>query len=169
VDPLFSHAPQSAAPNEFVAAPPSRIYRLVVPAPQDVAYSAFVGDIHLWWPPEYTGFGERTHAYVEDGVVGEESESGETQVWGEVVAEEPPSSIEFSWTLAWRADAPTHIHVDFAPAEDGTATAVTFTHDGWAQGAEGQAQYEKYSEWPIILGRYAAFFGQPRDAVETLA
>ena len=169
MDPLFSHAPQTSAPHGSVSTPPSRVYRLVVPAPQDVAYSAFVGDIHLWWPHEYTGFGELTHAYVEDGVIGEESESGETQVWGEVVAEDSPSSIEFSWTLAWRADMPTHVRVEFESADDGGATEVTFTHDGWTQGAEGQAQYEKYSEWPIILGRYAAFFGRPRESVETLA
>ena len=104
----------------------------------------------------------------DDGVIGEESESGETQVWGEVVAEDPPSSIEFSWTLAWRADLPTHVRVEFEPTNAG-ATEVTFTHDGWARGAEGQAQYEKYSEWAMILGRYAAFFGRPREAVETLA
>jgi hypothetical protein len=140
-----------------------------VRAPQDVAYSAFVGDIHLWWPvPNYTGFGEGTHVYVEDGVIGEESESGEIQVWGHVVAEDAPSSIEFSWTLAWRADTPTRLRVEFAPVGD-QATEVTFTHNGWASGPEGQAQYEKYSEWPIILGRYAAFFGGSPDAVKTLA
>ncbi|HKU10949.1 SRPBCC domain-containing protein [Sinomonas sp.] len=168
MDPLFSHASHSPASSDSAETPPSRVYRMRVPAPQDIAYSAFVGDIHLWWGFNYTGFGEGTHVYVEDGVIGEESESGETQIWGHVVAEDAPSSIEFSWTLAWREDAPTRVRVEFAPVED-QATEVTFTHNGWASGSEGQAQYQKYSEWPIILARYAAFFGRSADAVETLA
>ncbi|WP_336852174.1 SRPBCC domain-containing protein [Sinomonas albida] len=168
MEPLFSHGSQPDPSEEGVQAPPARVYRLSVPAPREIAFSAFVGDIHLWWPSSYTGFGPTTHAYVADGVIGEESESGETQVWGEVREEEPPSFVEFSWTLAWRPDAPTRVGVEFEELPDG-GTLVTFTHDGWARGAEGREQYEKYSEWPVILGRYAAYFGVSAEAVETVA
>lgn len=165
MEPLFSHRPQPSETAAAHGAPPPRVFRFSVPAPRDVAFSAFVGDIHLWWPSNYTGFGEGTHAFIEDGVMGEESESGETQVWGEVIAEEPPSSIELSWTLAWRPTAPMRLLVEFDEAEAGDATVVTFRHDGWAEGRE---QYEKYSEWPVILGRYVAYFGASPDAIVTI-
>ncbi len=151
-----------------MAAPPPRIYQFTVPAPRDVAYSAFTGDLHLWWPRSYTGFGEGTHAFIEDGVIGEESEAGETQVWGEVLSEDPPSSIELSWTLAWTPTSPMRIRVEFEESDAGAASLVTFTHNGWASGAEGREQYEKYSEWPVILGRYVAYFGLSPDAVATV-
>lgn len=168
MDPLFSHRPQTDEPGLPQDAPPPRVYRFTVPAPRDVAYSVFTADLHLWWPSNYTGFGEGTHAFIEDGVVGEESEAGETQVWGELLAEDPPSSIELSWTLAWRPAAPMRILVEFEEAEGGAATAVRFTHDGWAAGSEGREQYEKYSEWPTILGRYVAYFGLSPDSVATV-
>jgi uncharacterized protein YndB with AHSA1/START domain len=138
---------------------------VVLPAPREVVYSAFVGDLHLWWPPAYTGFGEGTHAFIEDGIVGEEGANGELQTWGTVTAEEPGELVEMAWTLAWRADSPTRLRVEFTDSDGGTA--VTLTHDGWARGAEGAEQYEKYSEWAVILGRFAAFFGQPADSVES--
>jgi uncharacterized protein YndB with AHSA1/START domain len=170
VEPLFSHGPRSESSQPAHEVPPARAHRLSVPAPREIAYSAFVGDIHLWWPSNYTGFGSSTHVYVEDGIIGEESEVGDTQAWGRVTAEDPPSSVEFAWTLAWRADAPTRVRVDFQPNPSGTGdgTTVTFVHDGWAPGAEGREQYEKYSDWPAILGRYAAYFGVPAEAVETI-
>ncbi|WP_415856559.1 SRPBCC domain-containing protein [Sinomonas sp. G460-2] len=169
MEPLFSHGSRPEPSEEGHATLPPRVYRLAVPAPREIAFSAFVGDIHLWWPDSYTGFGATTHAYVEDGIIGEESELGESQVWGEVRAEEPPSFVEFSWTLAWRPDAPTRVRVEFDDdPESGEGTLVTFTHDGWARGPEGRDQYEKYSEWPLILGRYAAYFGVPADTVETV-
>ena len=168
MDPLFSHRPQSDERPLAPETPPPRVYRFTVPAPRYVAYSAFTGDLHLWWPPNYTGFGEGTHPYIEDGVVGEESETGESQMWGEVLSEDPPSSIELAWTLAWRAAAPMRLLVEFDEAEGGASTTVTFTHDGWATGSEGREQYEKYSEWPLILGRYVAYFGVPPEAIETV-
>lgn len=168
MDPLFSHRPRSDEGAQGQGAPQPRVYRFSVPAPRDVAYSAFTGDLHLWWPSNYTGFGEGTHAFIEDGVIGEESEGGDTQVWGEVLAEEPPSSLELSWTLAWSPTAPMRLLVEFDEADDGAATVVTFTHDGWAAGPEGWEQYEKYNEWPVILGRYVAYFGVSPDAVVTV-
>ncbi|MEA5457096.1 hypothetical protein SPF06_20435 [Sinomonas sp. JGH33] len=174
MEPLFSHRPDSAVPDAAPGPPPSRVYRLAVPAPRDVVFSAFVGDLHLWWPANYTGFGAGTYAYVDEGIIGEESEAGESQVWGAVAEEAPGEFIQFAWTLAWRSEVPTRVRVDFADAESSDAlpdggTVMTFTHDGWAAGAEGRAQYEKYSEWPIILGRFAAYFGVPEDSVEPLA
>lgn len=167
MDPLFSHAPQDHGdPSAHGEVPPSRAYRWVLPAPRDIVYRAFVGDIHLWWPSAYTGFGEGTHAFIEDGLVGEEGDDGRMQVWGEVLNEEPAERLEIAWTLAWRPDVPTRVRVDFADTEGGTL--VTFVHDGWASGAEGVQQYEKYGDWPLILGRFAAFFGQSAESVERL-
>ncbi|MDQ4503982.1 SRPBCC domain-containing protein [Sinomonas sp. ASV322] len=172
MEPLFSHRPDSGESDAAAAAPPSRLYRLTLPAPRDIAFSAFVGDIHLWWPTNYTGFGEGTHAFVEGGIIGEESALGEMQAWGEVVEETPGEAIEFAWTLAWRPDAPTRVRAEFGDAGSAggvPSTLMTFTQDGWAQGHEGFEQYEKYSEWPVILGRFAAYFGVPEGSVETVA
>ncbi|BCT74962.1 hypothetical protein GCM10012320_25250 [Sinomonas cellulolyticus] len=165
MDSLFSHA---ARPERDVTAsgeaPPSRVARVRLPAPRDIVYNAFVGDLHLWWPSSYTGFGEGTHPFIEDGIVGEEGPDGQLRSWGEVTGEEPGSLLEFAWTLAGPADAPTRVRVEFA--DDGDQTVVVLTHDGWARGREGRAQYEKYADWSVILGRFAAFFGQPADSVE---
>ncbi|GAB3269502.1 hypothetical protein GCM10027449_03700 [Sinomonas notoginsengisoli] len=165
MDSLFSHAPQSegeaAAAGE---APPSRVCRLSIPAPRDLVYNAFVDDIHLWWPAAYTGFGDGTHVFIEDGLVGEEGDDGQLQTWGEVTSEEPGRFLEMAWTLGWRADAPTRVRVEFS---DGPGvTLVVLTHDGWARGAEGAEQFAKYNEWPRIVGRFAAFFGQPAPSAE---
>jgi uncharacterized protein YndB with AHSA1/START domain len=166
VDSLFSHAPQPAGePERGGGQPPSRVFRLLLPAPREIVYSAFVGDLHLWWPACYTGFGEGTHPFIEDAVVGEEGPDGQLQVWGTVTEEVPGELLVVAWTLAWSADSPTRVRVDFRDADGGTV--VVFTHDGWARGTEGAQQYEKYSDWPVILGRFAAFFGQPADAVES--
>lgn len=165
MDSLFSHAPEPARePEHGGEQPPSRVYRMRLPAPRDIVYSAFVGDLHLWWPASYTGFGQGTHAFVEDGVVGEEGLDGQLQVWGTVTEEVPGELLVLAWTLAWSPEAPTRVRVEFSDTDGGTL--VVFTHDGWARGPEGARQYDKYSEWPVILGRFAAFFGQPADAVE---
>lgn len=164
MDPLFSHAPQpSGEPDQGGELPPSRVLRLLLPAPREIVYRAFVGDLHLWWPASYTGFGEGTHAFIEDSVVGEEGPDGQLQVWGAVTEERPDELIEIAWTLAGSPDSPTRVRVEFSDADAGTL--VVFTHDGWARGAEGAQQYAKYSEWRVILGRFAAFFGQPAGAV----
>lgn len=165
MDSLFSHAPEPARePEHGGEQPPSRVYRMRLPAPRDIVYSAFVGDLHLWWPASYTGFGEGTHAFIEDGVVGEEGPDGQLQVWGTVTEELPGELLVIAWTLAWSPEAPTRVRVEFSDTDGGTL--VVFTHDGWARGPEGARQYDKYSEWPVILGRFAAFFGQSADAVE---
>jgi uncharacterized protein YndB with AHSA1/START domain len=165
MDPIFSHAPRREdETNAEGEAPPSRVLRLRLPAPRDIVYSAFVGDLHLWWPPNYTGFGEGTHPFIEDGLVGEEGPDGQLQAWGEVTAETPGELIDIAWTLAGPVDAPTRLRVEFS--DEGDGTVVVLTHDGWAQGGEGRAQYEKYSEWSLILGRFAAFFGQSPASIE---
>lgn len=165
MDPLFSHAPrQEGEPTAAGGAPPSRVVRVRVPAPTDIVYSAFVGDLHLWWPASHTGFGEGTHPFVEDGLVGEEGPDGQLRVWGTVTAEEPGRLLEIAWTLAGPVDTPTRVRVEFSDEAEGTA--VVLTHDGWAGGAAGREQYEKYSDWAAILGRFAAFFGQPSGSVK---
>jgi uncharacterized protein YndB with AHSA1/START domain len=173
MEPLFSHAPRPDGDASTEGdVPPSRVCRVVLPAPRDVVYGAFTGDVHLWWPASHTGFGEGTHAFLEDGIMGEEGPDGELQVWADVAKEVPGELLELVWKLAWRPDAPTRVRVEFADAAptasalgDPKGTAVTLTHHGWAAGAEGRDQYKKYADWPPILGRFAAFFGQPAGSV----
>ncbi|WP_369046521.1 SRPBCC domain-containing protein [Sinomonas sp. P10A9] len=167
MDPLFSHASQTDGDKPAQGdAPPSRVYRLALPVPRDIVYNAFVGDLHLWWPAAYTGFGAGTHAFLEEGIVGEEGPDGTLQVWGEVAREDPGELLELVWKLAWRPDAPTRLEIVFEDCDGGTV--VTLTHDGWAAGSEGRKQFEKYADWPEILGRFAAFFGEPAESVETV-
>ncbi|ASN51067.1 SRPBCC domain-containing protein [Sinomonas sp. R1AF57] len=172
MEPLFSDSPRSepdqAARGE---APPSRVYRLELPVPREVVYRAFVGDAHLWWPAESTRFGEGTHVFIEDGVVGEEGQNGETLVWAEVRHEEPGEDIVFSWSDGAPAGSPTTVTVALEDASGHSVggTVVTLTQDGWAAGAVGVAQFERSGDWRAILGRFGAFFGQLPEAVEELA
>ncbi|WP_433876038.1 SRPBCC domain-containing protein [Sinomonas atrocyanea] len=172
MEPLFSHSPRSE-PRRTARGetPPSRVYRLELPVPRDVVYRAFVGDAHLWWPADWTRFGEGTHVFIEDGVMGEEGENGETVVWAEVRHEEPGADIVFSWSEGAPAGSPTMVAVELEDASDQTlgGTVVTVTQDGSASGPGGDAQLDRSSDWRAILERFAAFFGQLPEAVEQLA
>ncbi|GAA2202274.1 SRPBCC domain-containing protein [Sinomonas flava] len=172
MEPLFSHSPRSepdrAARGE---APPARVYRLELPVPRDVVYRAFVGDVHLWWPADLTRFGEGTHVFIEDGVVGEEGVNGETVVWAEVRHEEAGADIVFSWSEGAPAGSPTTVTVALEDASGHAAggTVVTVTQAGSASGPGSDAQLDRSGDWRAILGRFAAFFGQLPAAVEELA
>ncbi|WP_028278475.1 SRPBCC domain-containing protein [Arthrobacter sp. H5] len=158
---LFSHAaaePANGSPNESL--PPDREVTVAVPVSMEHAFAGFVDNIHLWWPAEYTNFGPGTHPEFTDGVLLEEGDDGDTYEWARITTVQPPVLLELSWTMGGTPAAPTRLVLSFA--EDAGLTRLSLVHNGWAQGQEGRDQYQKYGDWPVILGRYRRFMGGSR-------
>ncbi|GAB3535867.1 hypothetical protein GCM10027403_14670 [Arthrobacter tecti] len=152
---LFSHA--DPLPLADGSAPAARSVAVHVPAAIESAWTGFTEYIHLWWPAGYTGSGEGTHVAFEGGLLLEENEEGTQQVWARIRETDPPRMLELSWVLAWDPTQPTRVNVQFESNDVGTT--VRLVHDGWASGSGGSLQYEKYSDWPAILGQYRRFMG----------
>ena len=160
MDPLFSHAPQ---PEPAKPPGPSRedVFTLHVPAPQDVAYSALTGDLHLWWPVEHTVFGFGTHPAMEDDVLGEEAEDGRVALWARIVEEEAPRLLVLDWHLGGDPARGARVVVELEPDAEGTAITLRAKASAASQEEPGAVAFD----WAAVLGRFAAFFGQPADSV----
>lgn len=160
MDPLFSHAPQP-----HVEAQQARgrddVLTVTLPAPQDVVYGAFTGDLHLWWPAEQTVFGVGTHPAIEGDVVGEESEDGRVALWARVVEEDQPHRLVLDWHLGGDPARPSRVTAEFEPAGDGTAVLLR-AETAVAAGGEEEGVV---LDWAVVVGRFAAFFGVPSDRI----
>lgn len=161
MDPLFSHAPHSEAETE-PARVRDEVFTVSVPAPREVAYAAFTGDLHLWWPVEQTVFGPGTHPAFEGEVLGEESEDGRLALWARLVDEEAPDRLVLDWHLGGDPARASRVVVVLEGRGEGTSLTVRMqggTPDRETTGAP-------VVDWATALGRFAAFFGMPADSVE---
>ncbi|AJT40643.1 hypothetical protein [Psychromicrobium lacuslunae] len=156
MDELFSdRAPQQSSSPPNLGA---REAEVRVPADQEQAFEGFTELIHLWWPlAEYSAFGAESHLGFEGQSLVEEALDGRQYLWATVRDWQPAAALRLEFYLGDDPATPTRLSVSFEAAEKGTL--VRLIHDGWATGARGAAQYQKYSEWPLILGRYARFMG----------
>lgn len=159
MDGLFSHAASASEPgHQGDYRLPERRHTVIVPVPADQAFEGFTDYIHLWWPVgEFSEFGSGSHVIFVRGDLLEESEDGDTHLWGKIVHLDAPQSIVMDFTMGLESLPPTHLSLEFH--EQGSGTEVVLTHDGWASGDAGQEQYEEYSNWPEILDYYARFMG----------
>ena len=160
MDPLFSHAPRPEA-EARPARGRNELFTVAVPAPQDIAYGAFTGDLHLWWPADQTVFGQGTHPALEGDVLGEESEDGRVALWARVVDEDAPHSLVLDWVLGGDLARPARVVVDTVASGEGTS--LTLRVEGGAPAMD--AEDPLVLDWAAVLGRFAAFFGQPSDSV----
>ena len=155
---LFSHAeqPESA---KVPAVVPDVVVERTVPRELHEAFNGFTEYIHLWWPEEFTDFGEGTHPEFEAGALTESGPEGQSAVWATVASRVQDAEIVLDWISGHSPQTPTEVHITFAPV-DATTTRVTLEHSGFSVAAEpGQTQQEFAASWPRIMDRYARFMG----------
>ena len=131
------------------------------------AFHTFVDDIGKWWHPAYAPPG-LADVVIEPTVGGEcvmRMADGTTYRFGTVTAYES-HHFAMDFTLAQDTDHPSNLDLRFEAVPGGTR--VYFSHGGWTAGnVAGRA---RFSEWPILLERYAALAegrplppGKPED------
>ena len=146
--------------------------QVVVDAPLDKAFAAFVERFGDFKPPEHnllaapittTTFEPRVGGHIYDV-----AEDGTECRWARVLAYEPPDRVVFSWDISpyWQLETdPSHaseVEVRFV-AETPDRTRVELEHrnidrhgPGWEAVADGVGHDQG---WPLYLARYAALFG----------
>jgi catechol 2,3-dioxygenase-like lactoylglutathione lyase family enzyme len=120
----------------------------------EVAFDTFTRRIDDWWDPAYAPEGlERVD--ITPGVGGQavmHLADGSAYPWGTVTVWEPPGHYEQSFTLAQDPEHPSTLDLRFTAR--GAGCTMRFAHGGWTAGnVAGRA---RFSEWPILLDRFAA-------------
>lgn len=134
-----------------------------VRAGREKAFKVFTEGLDRWWPRSHTiGETPLKQAVLEPRLGGRWyglSEAGVEDIWGEVLAWEPPARLVLAWRISgeWKCDPTVHTEVEvrFADQGDGT-TRVEFEHrmlENLGAGA-GQAVEAMGGGWVMILGRF---------------
>lgn len=155
---LFSHAEQPE-PAKETASVQDIVLDRVVPRELHEAFNGFTEYVHLWWPEEYTQFGEGTHPEFETASLTETGADGQTAVWATVNSRVQDSELVLDWVAGHSPRTPTEVRVTFTPLSD-NETKISLTHSGFGQVAEAVETRLGFSAaWPQILDRYARFMG----------
>ena len=128
---------------------------IVVDADPVRAFEVFTQDIGAWWPvADLSVFGAGAEvAFTADQIV-ETSPTGESALWGSVLAWEPPGKVSFTWHPGRDGVQASRVSVTFVAA--GEQTLVVLEHDGWEVFAEPAAARAEYDNgWPAVLAAYA--------------
>jgi uncharacterized protein YndB with AHSA1/START domain len=136
---------------------------LTVRASPQKAFSVFTDGIDRWWPKSHTiGETPLKRTVIEPGVGGRWyglSEAGVEDVWGDVLAWEPPHRLVLAWRISgqWKCDPAVHTEVEvvFTDLGDG-ATRVEFEHrmlENLGEGAEA-TRGQMDGGWGMILGLF---------------
>ncbi|MCZ2403522.1 hypothetical protein IV498_10095 [Paenarthrobacter sp. Z7-10] len=135
---------------------------MTVSADQRAAFDGFTDNIHLWWPlADHSSLGPDAYIGFEDGLLIEESYSGDKDLWATVRHWSPPSSLELSWH-GGNPLSPTRVRVSFN-AVTKAATEVRLTQDRRPSANEDGKVPENCVPWDSILARYARFMGGSAD------
>jgi hypothetical protein len=123
----------------------------------DHAFKTYTSKISEWWDPGYTANPETFEGVTIEPRAGGRiyamhSDLGEHH-WGEVMVWEPGDRLVHTFVLAQEAADPSEVAVVFTRNETG-GTDVHFAHGGWRESNAGVR--EKFSDWPILLDRFAA-------------
>ena len=155
---LFSHAEQPEPAKKHIAVPDVVVERRV-PRELHEAFNGFTEYLHLWWPEEFTEFGEGTHPEIESASLIESGPEGQTMLWATVSNRVQDTEIALDWVKGHSAQTPTAVRISFVPIDEAT-TSVTVTHSGFGTVANPvETQGEFSVAWPQILDRYARFMG----------
>jgi uncharacterized protein YndB with AHSA1/START domain len=136
-----------------------------VKASQQRAFEVFTDRFDSWWPRTHTiGAAPLKKAVIEPGVGGRWlgiGEDGSTDIWGGVLAWEPPDRLLLAWRIGadFKCDPNllTEVEVIFTE-EAGGLTRVDFEHrllENMGEGAE-RARETLNGGWAPILEAYAA-------------
>ena len=136
---------------------------LHVKASRDKAFRVFTDGIDRWWPKTHTiGETPLKRAVVEPRQGGRWyglSEAGVEDLWGHVLAWEPPERLVLSWRIngKFKPDLTVHTEVEvlFIDAGDGM-TRVEFEHRGLQNLGEGgdEARTAMDGGWGAILASF---------------
>lgn len=155
---LFSHAEQPE-PAKETAAVQDIVLERKVPRELHEAFNGFIEYLHLWWPEQYTEFGEGTHPEFEAGSLTETGPDGQTAVWASVRSRVQDSELVLDWVAGHSPQTPTEVRIAFSPVSD-DETRVSLTHSGLGGVAESVETHLGFAaSWPQILDRYARFMG----------
>lgn len=160
VDPFHNrvvfHQPLPAAvePRPTQAAAPIEVVEELAVGP-DVAFDAFTRRIGEWWHDAYSpgGLVSMDAGGAAGAPVTMTLADGTTYRWGTVTTWEPPVRYAQTFTLAQDVEHPSELDVRFSGRPDGGCT-VRFAHGGWT--TANVADRARFSEWGILLGRFAA-------------
>jgi uncharacterized protein YndB with AHSA1/START domain len=147
-------------------------HSIIVEAPIERAFSAFVEDFDRVKPREHTmleaGIAESVFEPRVGGHVFDRGTDGSECRWGRVLAYEPPNRVVFSWDISpsWQLetdiDRASEVEVRFI-AETPERTRVQLEHrnldrhgDGWESLRDGVGGSQG---WPLYLERYESLFG----------
>jgi hypothetical protein len=126
------------------------------------AFATYTERIDEWWDPRYTANAETLEAVTIEPRVGgrvyaTHRDSGEDE-WGEVTVWEPGQRLVHTFTLAQDPRHASEVAVEFVSSGDGCT--VRFGHGGWTEA--NAAVRKKFSDWPIMLDRFAALVDSGR-------
>jgi hypothetical protein len=120
------------------------------------AFDAYANHIGEWWHPNYTANPETFETVSIEPRVGgrvyESHKGGDELDWGRVTVWEPGRRLVYSSRLALPPDHSSEITVRFTA--EGRGCRVRFEHGGWNE--RSAASRAKFSDWRIILDRFAA-------------
>ena len=154
---LFSHAPDPE-PQHAAAAVADIEEACIVPRETEEAFSGFHEYLHLWWPEEFSTFGEGTHPEFEGGSLTETSLDEEKALWATVRDIRPQELLALDWFLGHSASIPTGVEVKFEPRGD--STLVTIRHSGFDRLPDGpEVRGRLAAQWHTAAQRYARFMG----------
>lgn len=145
---------------------PADIHKtLTVKAPAARAFAVFTDGMHRWWPATHSvGATPLKRAVLEPWVGGRWyglSEAGVEDVWGEVLAWEPPVRLLLTWAINARfqcdATVRTELEIRFTDLGDGS-TRVDLVHRHLDRLGEGALQTVErmHVGWGVILGHFKA-------------
>ena len=144
--------------TEQTALPPVK-KSVTVPWPPEAAFRRFTVGIAGWWPTATHSVGQADVETVvfeerEGGRVYERIRGGRTEVWGTVLAWDPPRRFVMSWHPGRGPETAQELEVTFSPVEGGTR--VDLTHTGWERlpekPEEMRARYD--AGWDPVLAAY---------------
>lgn len=137
-------------------------HEYVLPVTPREAFDAYVERIGQWWNPDYAPSADGYRGLTIEPRVGGrvffvDAVRGELD-WGRVLAIAPGAIVVHTSTLAQDPHHPSRITAQFVPLDEG-GTRFEFEHGGWT--ADNCAERAKFTEWPLILDRYATFVAKP--------
>ena len=155
---LFSHAEQPEPTKELAAVGDIALDR-TVPRELHEAFNGFTEYLHLWWPEQFTEFGEGTHPEFDAGFLTETGPDGQTAVWATVISRVQDAELVLDWVSGHSPQTPTEVRITFSPVS-ANETKISLTHSGLGTVAEAVETHLGFSTaWPQILDRYARFMG----------
>ena len=130
------------------------------------SFEVFTARFGAWWPRDRFSLHQADSASCgieprAGGEVWEIAADGRREVWGTVIAWEPPHRFCMTWHPGRAPDTAQEVELRFVAVPEGTR--VELEHRGWAKlGAEAAASREAYENgWAVVFDRCYAEACEP--------